>query len=78
MIGTVLLTLMTLNAIMTKPITGKRGYSTILKPEPLNLKRAMDFTMRKLKGDRPLGNSIGVLLGEYRLFKYYYYERSIH
>lgn len=64
MIGTVL---STLNVIITKPIMGKKGCSTILKPEPLNLKGAMDFTMRKLKGDRPQSNFLGVLLGEYRL-----------
>jgi len=33
------------------------------KPETLNLIRATDFTVRRLKGDRPLGNSIGALLG---------------
>lgn len=40
-----------------------RGYITVSKPEPLRLKGAMDFTMRKLKVNSPLGNSIGVLLG---------------
>lgn len=34
-----------------------------VKPETLNLIRAMDFTMRKLKGDRPRDNSPGALLG---------------
>nr|DAE74318.1 MAG TPA: hypothetical protein [Bacteriophage sp.]DAI57716.1 MAG TPA: hypothetical protein [Caudoviricetes sp.] len=29
----------------------------------MRLKGAMDFTMRKLKVNSPLGNSIGVLLG---------------
>jgi hypothetical protein len=33
----------------------------MVESEILNLIRAMDFTMRKLEGDRPLGNSIGAL-----------------
>lgn len=40
-----------------------KDYITVFKPESLRLKRAMDFTMRKLKVNSPLGNSIGVLLG---------------
>lgn len=31
--------------------------------EPWTLSQALDFTKRKLEGDRPLGNSIGALLG---------------
>ena len=37
------------------------------KPESLNLIRALDITKRKLKGDRPRGNSPGVLLGAYKI-----------
>lgn len=43
--------------------TGIIGIISVSKPEPLRLKGAMDFTMRKLKVNSPLGNSIGVLLG---------------
>jgi hypothetical protein len=33
-----------------------RGYITVFKPEPLRLKGAMDFTMRKLKANSPRYN----------------------
>lgn len=42
----------------------KKVYINVAKPETLNLIRATDFTVRKLRGDRPLGNSIGALLGQ--------------
>ena len=41
--------------------------------KPWTLSQALDFTKRKLEGDRPLGNSIGALLGS--LFNNKYVER---
>ena len=44
-----------------------------LQTKNLEPSQALDFTKRKLEGDRPLGNSIGALLGS--LFNNKYVER---
>ena len=41
----------------------KRVYSSIIKPETLNLKGAWILPRRKFKGDRPRSNFLGALLG---------------
>ena len=49
--------------VASSDMMGKMGHSTAPKPGTMSLKGALDVTRRELKGDSPLGNSTGALLG---------------